>query len=45
MDNRLIMITGSGPGAGKTTLMSEIATFLRDHDVPVLEVYEDTLWG
>jgi hypothetical protein len=30
---------------GKTTLMSEVATFLRNNDVPVLEVCEDALWG
>lgn len=45
MDNRLIMITGSGPGAGKSTLMSDIATTLRAHALPVLEVNEDALWG
>jgi thymidylate kinase len=45
MDNRLIMITGSAPGAGKSTLMSKIAKSLRDRDVSVLEVDEDALWG
>lgn len=45
MDHRLIMITGSGPGAGKSTFMGAIATTLRARNVPVLDVPEDALWG
>lgn len=45
MDNRLIMITGSGPGAGKSTIMAEIAKTLRHRAMPALEVDEDAVWG
>ncbi len=45
MDHRLIMITGSGPGAGKSTVMSEIAKTLRHRALPALEVDEDAVWG
>src|SRR5687768_15990675 len=45
MDNQLIMITGSGPGAGKSTVMSEIAKKLRHRAMPALEADEDVVWG
>jgi hypothetical protein len=45
MDNRLIMLTGSGPSAGKSTVMAEIAKTLRQGAMPALEVDEHAVWG
>ncbi len=42
---RLVMITGSAPGAGKSTLMHTLAAALRDLGDSVLEVSEDAVWG
>src|SRR4051812_24350060 len=42
---RLVMITGSAPGAGKSTLMRTLAAALRDRGDSVFEVGEDAVWG
>lgn len=42
---RLVMITGSAPGAGKSTLMRALAASLRGLGASVLEVSEDAVWG
>ena len=45
MGMRLIMITSSAPGAGKSTLMRGLAATLRDRGDSVAEVAEDAVWG
>ena len=45
MVTRLVMITGSAPGAGKSTLMRTLAAGLRGRGDSVLEVSEDAVWG
>lgn len=42
---RLVMITGSAPGAGKSTLMRGLAAGLRTGGNSVIEVDEDAVWG
>jgi len=42
---RLVMITGSAPGAGKSTLMRTLAAGLRGLGNSVIEVGEDAVWG
>jgi len=42
---RLVMITGSAPGAGKSTLMRTLAAGLRGLGTSVIEVGEDAVWG
>jgi hypothetical protein len=42
---RLVIITGSAPGAGKSTLMRTLATGLRGLGDSVIEVGEDAVWG
>jgi len=39
------MITGSAPGAGKSTLMRTLAAARRDLGDAVIEVSEDAVWG
>lgn len=39
------MITGSAPGAGKSTLMRTLAAGLRGRGDSVIEVSEDAVWG
>jgi hypothetical protein len=45
MGTRLIIITGSAPGAGKSTLMRGLAASLRTLGDSVIEVDEDAVWG
>ena len=45
MRTRLVMITGSAPGAGKSTLMRTLAAALRGLGDSVIEVGEDAVWG
>ena len=45
MQTRLVMITGSAPGAGKSTLMRSLAAALRGRGDSVIEVSEDAVWG
>ena len=45
MRARLVIITGSAPGAGKSTLMRTLAAGLRGLGDKVLEVSEDAVWG
>ena len=45
MRTRLVMITGSAPGAGKSTLMHTLAAGLRGLGNSVIEVGEDAVWG
>lgn len=45
MRTRLVMITGSAPGAGKSTLMRTLAARLRGLGGSVIEVSEDAVWG
>jgi len=42
---RLVIITGSAPGAGKSTLMRTLAAGLRGLGNSVIEVGEDAVWG
>lgn len=42
---RLVLITGSAPGAGKTTLMHGLAASLRSQGNSVIEVGEGAVWG
>lgn len=45
MRTRLVIITGSAPGAGKSTLMRTLAAGLRGQGDSVIEVSEDAVWG
>ena len=45
MRTRLVIITGSAPGAGKSTLMRTLAAGLRGLGNSVIEVDEDAVWG
>jgi tRNA uridine 5-carbamoylmethylation protein Kti12 len=45
VQTRLVIITGSAPGAGKSTLMRTLAAGLRDLGNSVIEVGEDAVWG
>ena len=45
MGTRLIIITGSAPGAGKSTLMRGLAASWRTLGDSVSEVDEDAVWG
>lgn len=45
MDARLIMTTGSGPGAGKSSLLLALVEVLADRGHPMFKIDEDAVWG
>jgi hypothetical protein len=45
MGQRFLTVTGRSPGAGKTTLVRDIAAELSERGEPILLVDEDAVWG